>query len=96
MPANRSDLPPNSNTILNNPPIPANLGVQQQQPQAFSWLDLDATWNFATQNGGDDIMAMDGIGIDSMDGFGETSPFDRGGYMPDLSFLEGASEGLPF
>jgi len=34
--------------------------------------------------------------MDGMDAFGETSPYDRGGYMPDVSFLGGGNEGLPF
>ena len=94
-------------TITSSVPDPAlsrsanisynNLAPQQQtQPQPFSWLDLDATWNFATQNGGtteqeiDDIMTMEG-------GF-ETSPYEAVGYMPDIgvNFLDGGSEGLPF
>ncbi|KAG9245482.1 hypothetical protein BJ878DRAFT_501274 [Calycina marina] len=109
IPQSQTNISNNSSyaPVTNAPMYPASLQNQnmnamtnsavQQQPQAFSWLDLDATWNFATQNGGMAIAGSDQEWSDDMlgvDGF-DTSPVNVG-YVPDMSFLAGGSEGLPF
>lgn len=78
-------------------PFPASMGMNNVQLQAkpsgtFSWLDLDATWNFATQNNSgagssgesDDMMLENGL-----------SPFDMG-LLTDYSLLEGDNPNLIF
>lgn len=63
----------------------------------FSWLDLGATWNFATQNGGNSSSgsagdpADDGTGLDA----NGLSPFDLG-MLTDYSLLEGDNPNLIF
>lgn len=66
--------------------------------QGFSWLDLSATWNYATQNGNASGSAGDltddsgGIGNASETGL---SPFDMG-MLNDYSLLEGDNPNLIF
>jgi hypothetical protein len=63
----------------------------------FSWLDLGATWNFATQNGGNSSSgsagdpADDGMGLDP----NGLSPFDLG-MLTDYNLLEGDNPNLIF
>jgi len=67
--------------------IQAMNGTSSQQNGTFSWLDLGATWNYATQNGTgielDDIMENPGL-----------SPFDL--MTADYSLLEGNNPNLIF
>lgn len=69
--------------------------------QGFSWLDLGATWNFATQNGSGDTGSSGSAGdlTDAEGGMGgnEMSPFDMGlGLLNDYSLLEGDNPNLIF
>ena len=62
----------------------------------FSWLDLGATWNFATQNGNSSGGSAgdptdDGVGIETQG----LSPFDLG-LLADYSLLEGDNPHLVF
>ena len=66
----------------------------------FSWLDLGATWNFATQNNSvtgstgdiDDVMVEGGSGSGS-----GMSPFDMDmSLLTDYSLLEGDNPNLIF
>jgi hypothetical protein len=64
----------------------------------FSWLDLGATWNFATQNNGGNSSsgsavdsADDGMGLDATG----LSPFDLG-MLTDYNLLEGDNPSLIF
>jgi hypothetical protein len=65
--------------------------------QGFSWLDLGATWNFATQNGVGDHSSSASTGDlqDEVGGLGELSPFDMS-LLTDYSLLEGEGGGLIF
>jgi len=68
----------------------SNVGIAASR--TFSWLDLDATWNFATQNNSlpgssgelDDVLVDPGM-----------SPFDMG-LLTDYSLLEGDNPNLIF
>lgn len=73
-------------------------GMASHQPAAgFSWLDLGATWNFATQNGNTSSSGSAGdVGDDgSLGGLGEVSPFDMN-LLTDYSLLEGDNPNLIF
>lgn len=72
----------------------------------FSWLDLGATWNFATQNAGNTSSSGSagdiGDGEGSFGGVGgvggsevEVSPYDMG-ILTDYSLLEGDGPNLIF
>lgn len=64
----------------------------------FSWLDLGATWNFATQNGVGDHSSSGStgeVGDGEMGAMGELSPFDLG-LLADYSMIEGEGGGLIF
>jgi hypothetical protein len=82
-------FPPHSLILTANvhcsPPFPQPNNTNN----AFSWLDLGATWNFATQNnslsgGSDDAMIDPGL-----------SPYDMS-MLPDYSFLEGDNSNFIF
>lgn len=64
----------------------------------FSWLDLGATWNFATQNGNSSSGSA-GEGRDGDEGSlglgSEMSPFDMN-LLTDYSLLEGDNPNLIF
>ena len=65
---------------------------------AFSWLDLGATWNFATQNNGSSNAGSGGeMDMDDDRVLWDTgmSPFDLG-LMADYSVLEGDNPNLIF
>jgi hypothetical protein len=84
-------LPLNPINMDNNP-------VQMQsRPSnaAFSWLDLGATWNFATQNNGGSDGESDANNMMMDNGL---SPFDVGdlGMLTDYSMLEGDNPNLVF
>ena len=68
-------------------PVPA-------APGTFSWLDLGATWNFATQNNGGSLSGssgeMDDVSFDT-----GMSPFDMS-LLTDYSVLEGDNPNLIF
>jgi len=69
-----------------------------QGGQGFSWLDLGATWNFATQNGIGDHSSSASTGDlqeGEVAGLGELSPFDMS-LLTDYSLLEGEGSGLIF
>jgi hypothetical protein len=68
-----------------------------QGGQGFSWLDLGATWNFATQNGIGDHSSSASTGDlqEEVGGLGELSPFDMS-LLTDYSLLEGEGSGLIF
>lgn len=76
-------------------PMPGN--NQGQGGQGFSWLDLGATWNFATQNGIGDHSSSASTGDlqEEVAGLGELSPFDMS-LLTDYSLLEGEGGGLIF
>ena len=62
-------------------------------PGTFSWLDLGATWNFATQNnnsGSASSAEMDDTSFDT-----GMSPFDMS-LLTDYSLLEGDNPNLIF
>jgi hypothetical protein len=63
----------------------------------FSWLDLGATWNFATQNGIGDHSSTGSAGDlePEAGGIAELSPFDLG-LLTDYSLLDGEGAGLIF
>lgn len=67
-------------------------------PPGFSWLDLGATWNFATQNGNSSSGSA-GEGRDGDEGSlglgSEMSPFDMN-LLTDYSLLEGDNPNLIF
>jgi hypothetical protein len=78
-----------------------NMGMSQNQmgpvpaaPGTFSWLDLGATWNFATQNNGGSLSGssgeMDDVSFDT-----GMSPFDMS-LLTDYSLLEGDNPNLIF
>ncbi|PMD30115.1 hypothetical protein L207DRAFT_520500 [Hyaloscypha variabilis F] len=69
----------------------------QMGGQGFSWLDLGATWNFATQNGIGDHSSSGSTGDveQEVGGLGEMSPFDMS-LLTDYSLLEGEGGGLIF
>ncbi|KAE8452940.1 hypothetical protein EG329_012127 [Mollisiaceae sp. DMI_Dod_QoI] len=84
---------------------PSNFPMQQGQGfnggmngAGFSWLDLGATWNFATQNGNTSSSGSAGdIGEEGGVGLGEVSPFDMSmGLLTDYSLLEGDNPHLIF
>lgn len=87
----------NYGNIGNGMGIPGN-GNGMGTGQGFSWLDLSATWNYATQNGnasgstGDLTDDSGGIGNASETGL---SPFDMG-ILNDYSLLEGDNPNLIF
>ena len=67
-----------------------------QGGQGFSWLDLGATWNFATQNGVGDHSSSGSTGeLEQEVQIGEMSPFDMS-LLTDYSLLEGEGGGLIF
>ncbi len=83
----------NPNSPFNAMGMPGVGGNGQMNPSgSFSWLDLGATWNFATQNNSvsgssgelDDVMMDTGM-----------SPFDMG-LLTDYSLLEGDNPNLIF
>ncbi|KUJ12183.1 uncharacterized protein LY89DRAFT_688641 [Mollisia scopiformis] len=62
----------------------------------FSWLDLGATWNFATQNNGGNTNSSSGSAGDVGDGLADgVSPFDMN-LLTDYSLLEGDNPNLIF
>jgi len=61
----------------------------------FSWLDLGATWNFATQNGNNSSSGSTGDLQDEGLGINELSPFDMS-LLTDYSLLEGDNPNLIF
>jgi hypothetical protein len=75
-----------------------NHGPPRQGSTTFSWLDLGATWNFATQNNsvsnagsaGELDMEDDHVLWDT-----GVSPFDMG-FLTDYSALEGDNPNLIF
>lgn len=83
----------------NNYPNINQMGMQGNGGgQGFSWLDLGATWNFATQNGVGDHSSSGSTGDLEQDvggGLGEMSPFDMS-LLTDYSLLEGEGGGLIF
>ncbi|TVY45542.1 hypothetical protein LSUB1_G001354 [Lachnellula subtilissima] len=96
-PAIQADLSNFQNQNQQFSPFPGSMGMNnvQFQPKpsgTFSWLDLDATWNFATQNNSgagstgesDDMLLENGL-----------SPFDMG-LLTDYSLLEGDNPNLIF
>ena len=92
-----NSFPPNSNTSPNtfsNANANGNSmgGAGFQQPGTFSWLDLGATWNFATQNN-----SVSGSAGELDDAFVDTglSPLDIG-LLTDYSLLEGDNPNLIF
>jgi hypothetical protein len=84
-------------------PLPLNPinmdNTNQRQPRpgnaAFSWLDLGATWSFATQNNGGSDGESDANNMMMDNGL---SPFDMGdiGMSTDYSMLEGDNPNLVF
>ena len=99
--------PPRQNQDPNNPPgfDPSqqqfNMGMNQMggisapaAPGTFSWLDLGATWNFATQNNSGSLSGssaeMDDVSFDT-----GMSPFDMS-LLTDYSLLEGDNPNLIF
>lgn len=84
---------------LSSPQNPGPYPTHNPNPNAgtstFSWLDLGATWNFATQNnstsnsGSGGEMEMDELWDTGM------SPFDMG-LLTDYSVLEGDNPNLIF
>lgn len=73
-------------------------GMNMGAPPGFSWLDLGATWNFATQNGNSSSgSAAEGReGDEGSLGLGsEMSPFDMN-LLTDYSLLEGDNPNLIF
>ena len=74
-----------------------NFNAGMQPAAGFSWLDLGATWNFATQNGGTTSSSGSAgdVGDDGSLGLGEVSPFDMN-LMTDYSLLEGDNPNLIF
>jgi hypothetical protein len=93
--ANPSNFQNQNQQFDPNFPGPIGMNNMQFQPRpsgTFSWLDLGATWNFATQNNSgagctgesDDVMLENGL-----------SPFDMG-LLTDYSLLEGDNPNLIF
>lgn len=79
-----------------------NQGFGHGSTAGFSWLDLGATWNFATQNGNASSSGSQGDMDDgSLGGFGEgvgwkgEGGFDLG-VLTDYSLLEGDNPNLIF
>lgn len=71
-------------------------GMNPQPAGGFSWLDLGATWNFATQNGNTSSSGSTGdVADDGSLGLGEVSPFDMN-LLTDYSLLEGDNPNLIF
>ncbi len=60
----------------------------------FSWLDLGATWNFATQNGNSSSGSTGDL-QDEGPGISELSPFDMG-LLTDYNMLDGDNPNLIF
>lgn len=74
-------------------PFPQSQPQPQQPNNGFSWLDLGATWNFATQNNGGSTGSQDDM-VDT-----GLSPFGNNGLMnvlPDYSFMEGENGNFIF
>lgn len=72
------------------------MGGQGAQGQGFSWLDLSATWNYATQNGHSSGTSAGELTDDGgLVGGNETSPFDMGN-LNDYSLLDGDNPNLIF
>jgi hypothetical protein len=105
-PPNPND--PSSSAPLNqqfNPSNPNNFPMGQGQMgmgsngggggTGFSWLDLGATWNFATQNGNNSSSGSTGDLQDEGLGINELSPFDMS-LLTDYSLLEGDNPNLIF
>lgn len=93
-PTNPNNFPPMAGGGAGMP-MPGN--NQGQGGQGFSWLDLGATWNFATQNGIGDHSSSGSTGDlqEEVGGLGELSPFDMS-LLTDYSLLEGEGGGLIF
>ncbi len=92
-PSNPNNFPPMGSGA--GMPMPGN--NQGQGGQGFSWLDLGATWNFATQNGIGDHSSSASTGDlqEDVGVLGELSPFDMS-LLTDYSLLEGDGGGLIF
>jgi hypothetical protein len=90
-PSNPNNFPPMGGGA--GMPLPGN----NHGGQGFSWLDLGATWNFATQNGIGDHSSSASTGDlqEEVGGLGELSPFDMS-LLTDYSLLEGEGGGLIF
>jgi hypothetical protein len=71
------------------------MGVPPGGGSGFSWLDLGATWNFATQNGNNSSSGSTGDLQDEGPGINELSPFDMS-LLTDYSLLEGDNPNLIF
>jgi hypothetical protein len=83
----------NPNSPFNGMGMPGIGGNGQMNPSGtFSWLDLGATWNFATQNNSVSGSAgeLDEVVMDT-----GMSPFDMG-LLTDYSLLEGDNPNLIF
>ncbi|PMD27036.1 hypothetical protein NA56DRAFT_667506 [Hyaloscypha hepaticicola] len=93
-PTNPNNFPPMAGGGAGMPMPGDNQG---QGGQGFSWLDLGATWNFATQNGIGDHSSSGSTGDlqEEVGGLGELSPFDMS-LLTDYSLLEGEGGGLIF
>lgn len=61
----------------------------------FSWLDLGATWNFATQNNSASVTSGSAGEIDDVMLENGMSPFDLS-LVTDYSLLEGDNPSLIF
>ncbi|KAH8790957.1 hypothetical protein F5882DRAFT_449957 [Hyaloscypha sp. PMI_1271] len=73
------------------------MGANGGAGHGFSWLDLGATWNFATQNGIGDHSSTGSAGDlePEAGGIAELSPFDLG-LLTNYSLLDGEGAGLIF
>ena len=85
---------------LSNPAYQAYPQQHQNQNRTFSWLDLGATWNFATQNGsgtGSNSGSLGEMDVDEEHGMWDQGlgPLDIG-LMTDYSVLEGDNPNLIF
>jgi hypothetical protein len=76
---------------MNNVSMHSNGGV----PGMFSWLDLGATWNFATQNNSASVTSGSAGEIDDVMLENGMSPFDLS-LVTDYSLLEGDNPSLIF
>jgi hypothetical protein len=96
-----SSAPPNTQF---DPSNPNNFSIGQMGMSSgggggggtgFSWLDLGATWNFATQNGNNSSSGSTADLQDEGLGINELSPFDMT-LLTDYSLLEGDNPNLIF
>jgi hypothetical protein len=70
------------------------MGVGPGGGTGFSWLDLGATWNFATQNGNSSSGSTGDLQEEGL-GINELSPFDMG-LLTDYAMLDGDNPNLIF